>query len=123
MTVSGFRNGVPQVKDEDMVRVGTAHVGDIGSSSGAQAVSGYLTSASTSSVASATTLTVVYPDLGFVPVVIVTDKSLGTLGLDNDTRPPPIYNITSTGFNALFEETAAGAQDITLMIALFYEFI
>ena len=121
--VSGFTNGVVEIKSEDMVRVGTAHVGDVGGSTGAQAVTGYFTSASTASGGSTTTLSVVYPDLGFVPIVIISNESLNSLALDNDVKYPVVDDITSTGFSVFYEETVASVQNIQLMAVLFYEFI
>ena len=116
---SGFINGITEIKGESLIRAGTAVIGDIGAAAGAQAVTGYFSSANkVNPSGSSSRLSVVYPDLGFIPVVIVTINSIGTESLDNDVTLPIIRNITSTGFDVFFEETASVLQNIILMAIL-----
>jgi len=120
---SGFTNGIVQTKGEVLLRVGTAVIGDIGAGSGSQTVTGYFTSATKSTPGgSVSILSIVYPDLGFVPKVMVSINSNGTPGLDNDIAPPIVDSLTSTGFEVYMEETVSVIQNITLMCVLFQEF-
>lgn len=125
-TASGFTNGILSVKGKSLFRVGSVAVGDVGAGSGAVAVTGYFTSASKTSVGTGSansTITIVYPDLEFVPVILMSVLSLGTVGLDNDILTPIVGSITSTGCIVYLEETSQVTQNIDIKMILVNEFI
>ena len=98
------------------VRAGKLAGVDIGDS-GSVSVQGDFTSASITSSGGTSTITVVMPSMGNTDYVVsVTLESLGTQELDNDVTLTLVKNLSATGFDIFFEETAAVTQNISMNI-------
>ena len=92
-------------------------VGDVGSASGSATVSGFVTSASMTSLSignSGTTVDISY-SLPSVPHLQVTyEADINTQ--NNDVSAPMVWNISNTGAKIWMEESASVVQNITLHI-------
>lgn len=99
---------------------GTIDVGDVGGTpTGSLTVTGDLTSATKTNAGAASTIAVVYPNMGNPPIVsMMLESTSAAKDASNDLEEPIILNITSTGLDIYLFETGSTGQDLKAHLIL-----